>query len=85
MQSIVGVVTIVQEGRFQLMDDSGVGHLFLLGYGAAVEPEQLPPLQRTQARVRVFYRRAPGLIGHRAVRIMLRDTRASGTAALAAE
>jgi hypothetical protein len=75
MRSVEGIVTIVQEGRFQLIDDNGVAHLFLLGYGAAVEPEQLPPLQHAQTRVRVSYRPAPDLIGHRAVRIMLANPR----------
>ena len=58
MRSIEGVVTIVQEGRFQLVDDAGVAHLFLLGHAAAADPEQLAPLQREQARVRVTYRAA---------------------------
>ncbi|WP_202397227.1 hypothetical protein [Teichococcus coralli] len=58
-----GVVTIVQEGRFQLTDDGGVSHLFLLSHDAAAEPEQLPPLQRRQARVRVSYTPARNLIG----------------------
>lgn len=66
MQSIDGVVTIVQEGRFQLLDDDGVGHLFLLGHAAASEPEQLAPLQHSQSRVRVQYTDAEGLIGHQA-------------------
>jgi hypothetical protein len=75
MQSVEGIVTIVQEGRFQLMDDSGVAHLFLLGYAAAADPEQLAPLQRAQARVRVGYRPAPDLIGHIAQRITLLNGR----------
>ncbi len=71
MQSIDGVVTIVQEGRFQLLDDDGVGHLFLLGHGAAPEPEQLAPLQHNQSRVRVRYTDAEGLIGHQAKAISI--------------
>ncbi len=71
MPTAEGVVTIVQEGRFQLIDDAGVAHLFLLGRGAAAEPEQLPPLQHRQARVRVRYREAPTLIGRVAQRIDL--------------
>ena len=57
-----GVVTVVQESRFQLTDDAGVSHLFLLSQGAAAEPDQLPPLQRRQSRVRVEYEPAPHLI-----------------------
>ena len=71
MNAIEGIVTIVQEGRFQLLDDNGVAHLFLLGHQAAAETEQLPPLQRRQARVRVSYKPAPDLIGHQAYRITL--------------
>lgn len=74
MQSIEGTVTIVQESRFQLLDDDGVAHLFLLGHDAAAEPEQLTSLQRMQARVQVSYRAAPDLIGHMAERIVMLDT-----------
>lgn len=74
MYSVQGVVTIVQEGRFQLLDDDGVGHLFLLGHSAAAEPEQLGALQRSQARVRVSYQSAPDLIGHVANKIVLLET-----------
>ncbi|HWX47594.1 MAG TPA: hypothetical protein VNZ61_06040 [Roseomonas sp.] len=63
MRTMEGVVTIVQEGRFQLTDDDGVSHLFLLSHRAAVEPDQLPPLQHHQARVRVHYTPARNLIG----------------------
>jgi hypothetical protein len=69
MRSIEGVVTIVQEGRFQLLDDDGIGHLFLLGLGASADPEQLAPLQRAQSRVRVRYTDHAGLIGHKVTRI----------------
>jgi hypothetical protein len=54
-KTMEGVVTIVQESRFQLMDDSGVGHLFILDHHSLAEPEQLAPLQARQARVRVHY------------------------------
>ncbi len=36
-----GVVTVVQESRFQLTDDAGVSHLFILSPDAAAEPDQL--------------------------------------------
>lgn len=73
MPTTEGVVTIVQEGRFQLLDANGVGHLFLLGHTAAAEPEQLPPLQHRQARVRVSYREPGGVIGRVATRIDVLD------------
>jgi hypothetical protein len=63
MRSIEGIVTIVQEGRFQLTDDEGVSHLCILDRNAAAEPGQLGPLQRRQARVRVRYMRPHNLIG----------------------
>ena len=72
MRTIDGVVTLVQESRFQLIDDGGIGHLFLLSHGAAAEPSQLGPLQKRQARVRVSYDDAPNLIAKIARKIELR-------------
>jgi hypothetical protein len=63
MAQMEGIVTIVQEGRFQLCDDCGVSHLFILSHGASAEPDQLGVLQRRQARVRVKYTPASNLIG----------------------
>ena len=71
MQSISGVVTIVQEGRFQLLDDNGVAHLFVLHYGAAPDPQQLP--RTLNRRVRVSYTDSNDVIGHSARRLMLED------------
>jgi len=73
MQSIEGVVVIVQEGRFQLFDDDGVAHFFVLGYYAAMEPEQLQSLLRH--RVRVRYSDPPDVIGHQANRLLLLNAR----------
>jgi hypothetical protein len=67
MKRMDGVVTIVQESRFQLVDRDGVSHLFVLGHDSAAEPDQLEPLQRRQARVSVRYteaRNALGLVAH---------------------
>ncbi len=64
-----GIVVIVQEGRFQLLDTAGVGHMFILGHGAAAETEQLGPLQARQARVRVTYKEPKNVIGLVAERI----------------
>ncbi len=68
-RSMNGIVTIVQEGRFQMTDDDGVSHLVILSYGAAAEPQQLAALQARQARVRVRYKPAPALIGNIATAI----------------
>ena len=59
-----GVVTIVQESRFQLTDDDGVGHLFILSYLCGTEPRQLPALQANQSRVRVSYSAGRNMIGN---------------------
>ncbi len=63
MPHMSGTVTIVQESRFQLTDEHGVSHLFLLGHGSMAEPEQLVPLQHAQARVRVRYIQPRNIIG----------------------
>ena len=61
---MTGVVTIVQESRFQLTDDAGVGHLFTVGHACGTEPGQLTLLQRHQSRVRVIYKPARNTIGN---------------------
>jgi hypothetical protein len=68
-----GTITIVQEGRFQLTDDRGVAHLFILGYAAAAEPSQLAPLGRRQARVSVRYTIPPQCIGNVAHSVALAE------------
>ena len=75
METIEGTVTIVQESRFQLTDDDGVSHLFVLGHRAAAEPEQLAKLQKQQARVRVSWSDARGIIGRIAHSIALVEHR----------
>ncbi len=62
MASISGVVTIVQEGRFQLLDAAGVSHQFILHHAAAADPEQLPGL--VNQHVLVSYKNSDGMIGH---------------------
>jgi len=68
-----GTVTIVQEGRFQLIDDRGVAHLFILGHAAAAEPAQLAPLGRRQARVSVRFTKPPHCIGNVAHSVTLAE------------
>ncbi len=65
-----GVITIVQEGRFQMTDDAGVSHLFILGHAAAAETEQLDAIRRGTARVRVRFEEPGNLIGNVATRII---------------
>ena len=67
MKSIDGIVTIVQESRFQIVDDEGVAHLIILGHDSMAEPEQLQALAAHQTRVRVRYsepRNVIGLVAH---------------------
>ncbi|WP_419728240.1 hypothetical protein [Lichenicola sp.] len=73
MPTMTGKVTIVQESRFQLTDENGVSHLFTLGHGSMAEPEQLAPLQHTQARVRVTYMQPRNIIGMVAKSIEVAD------------
>ncbi len=71
MPSMDGTVTLAQESRFQVTDDQGVGHLFILGHACSAEPDQLAPLARHQARIRIRYSEAKGLIGRVAQAIEL--------------
>ncbi len=72
-RTMSGVVTIVQEGRFQMTDNDGVSHLFILSPMAAAETEQLAALQQRQARVSVRYKPAANLIGNIASTISVAD------------
>ena len=76
MPTMDGVITIVQEGRFQLVDTAGIAHHFVLSRHALAETEQLAPLARQQARVQVKYEQAEGLIAFEAQRIVLLDAAA---------
>jgi hypothetical protein len=70
VQSITGIVTIVQEARFQLLDAESVSHHFILDHAAA-DPEQLPEL--LNRRVRVSYKDPGGIIGHLATSLMIQE------------
>jgi hypothetical protein len=72
MATMDGRITLVQESRFQLTDEAGIGHLFILGPWCGAEPAQLAPLAKTQVPVRVTYKAGEGVIGHVARRIDLR-------------
>lgn len=71
---MAGIVTLVQERRFRLVDDAGVSHLFLLAHDAPLEPEMLLHLATTRERVAVDFRKAPGLIAHIASALYRFDT-----------
>lgn len=74
-RDMAGVVTIVQEGRFQMTDDSGASHLFILSHGAAAETDQLVALQNQQTRVTVRYHQAAGVLGFSAASITVHQAR----------
>jgi hypothetical protein len=73
MQSVEGVITVVQEGRFALVKDDGSVMHFLLAHDASLEPQDLPPLQRDQRRVRVDYTEPSRLIAHVAHALRIAD------------
>ena len=52
MQTEFGVMTVVQEGRFQLRGDDGRTRLYILGHGATLEPQDLPGLLGAHLSVR---------------------------------
>ncbi len=62
MQSVRGVISAVQEGRFQLVADDGHVIPFVLSHKAGAEPQDLPRLQAAAARIRVRYGGSPHLI-----------------------
>ena len=72
-----GVVTLAQESRFQLTDENGIAHLFVLAHAALAEPAQLGQLQKRQAKVRVTYDQASNLIANVAHKVQLREADAS--------
>ena len=64
MQSVEGVITLVQEGRFAVVTDGGRVMNFLLAHDASLEPQDLPSLKRDRRRVRVDYTEPSRLVAH---------------------
>lgn len=62
MRTVNGIITLAQEGRFQLVSDEGIARLFMLAHDAPLEPQDLPDLARAKARVTVRYDERPDLI-----------------------
>ncbi len=73
MKRVTGIITLVQEGRFRLETDDGRPKLFMLSHSASLEPQDLPPLQRNQARVTVEYEDAADLVAGIAHEVGLAD------------
>jgi hypothetical protein len=57
METADGIITVVQEGRFKLVTDTGRVMHFVLAHEAAIEAQDLPPLARARTPVRVAYTR----------------------------
>jgi hypothetical protein len=55
MKTIKGVITLVQEHRFQLRDDYGRCRLFILTHDAPQEWSDLKELEKANCPVTVFY------------------------------
>lgn len=62
MQTSYGVITLVQEDRFRLVDEQGAHALFVLAHDAPLEWQDLERLQLAGTRVRVSHAPAPGKI-----------------------
>lgn len=77
MRTIDGRITLAQEGRFQLTDEHGISHLFLLSPWATAEPAQLRPLAARQAKVRVTFKKGDDVIAGLARRIDLQGATAT--------
>lgn len=61
-KSVTGIITLVQEGRFTLVDEEGRTELFVLSYGAPVEAEDLQRLEHARIPVMVSYSDSKSLI-----------------------
>jgi len=69
MRTMTGIITVAQEGRFRLMGDDGHPMQFTLSHDAELEPQDLGPLQKAQARITVHYDDSRSLIAGIAHRI----------------
>ena len=79
MRSVEGVITLTQEGRFELVTDGGRVMQFVLAHDAAIEPQDLPPLQREQRRIQVDYTEPGRIIGCLAHALCTAGKSAKGT------
>ena len=69
-----GTITVVQEERFQLVDDDGVAHLFILDHHSELEPDDLRAFWREGRRVSVRFEDAPDLIARIARKVNAETT-----------
>jgi hypothetical protein len=80
MKSKTGFITVVQEGRFRLVGDDGVPKQFVLAHDAPLEPQDLPPLQRSQAHVEIRYEDSARLVAGIAHDVEILDPSSPGAA-----
>jgi hypothetical protein len=78
MKSAEGVIILTQEGRFELVTDSGRVLQFVLAHNASIEPQDLPPLQREKRRLVVDYTEPGHIIGCLAHAVRTADKSAKG-------
>jgi len=71
MKTVNGVITLVQEHRFQLMDDEGRHRLFILTHDARQEWSDLKRLEQDNCHVTVFYSDAGSLLASAAHEVRL--------------
>ena len=60
--SLSGIITVVQESRFQLALEGGGTRLFVLAHDAPLDAEELRALQRERVPVEVTFRPSRNLI-----------------------
>ncbi len=77
MQRVEGVVTLVQEDRFQLRSTDGRNYLFILSHSSPLGVRDLPAIHRSGATVSVRYGDDAGIIGHVAYDIAELEQRAA--------
>ncbi|MGN6702599.1 MAG: hypothetical protein ACTHKB_06520 [Burkholderiaceae bacterium] len=73
MKTEHGVITLVQEHRFQMEGDDGVRRLFILSHRAPLEWRDLESLEKSGRRVAVTYTDAPHLIAATAHDVRVAD------------
>jgi hypothetical protein len=79
MKRVEGVISLTQEGRFELVTDNGRVLHFMLAHNASIEPQDLPPLQREQRRLEVDYTEPGHIIGCLAHAMRTVDKSGKGT------
>jgi hypothetical protein len=66
---VSGIIVLVQEQRFQLVDEEGRAHLLVLAHDLSLRPSDLRSLQRSQRTVRVEYRAVDDVFAKLATRL----------------